>query len=124
MRKFTAIVLLLLFASTNEVGQLLKLPFLVLHYIDHYKEEGQSIAAFFHEHYIHHHSKSNKDEQEDNRLPFKTTTIEQASFTYLLPLMELVNKPAKITGEKRQTLLSSHLPPNHLKDIFHPPQIV
>jgi hypothetical protein len=124
MRKITAIALLILFASTNEVGQILKLPVLVSHYIDHYNEEGQSIYAFFHEHYVHHHGSDNKDQDEDNQLPFKTTTIHQASVSYLLPAAQLIDRPTTLLIEKKFTLPFPFIPKNYLKDIFHPPRIV
>lgn len=124
MRKTIVIAFIILFASTNEVGQVLKLPLLISHYIDHYREEGQGIYAFFHEHYIHHHGSSNNDQDEDNQLPFKTTTVQQASVTYLLPALEMINKPAETTREKKLIITSAFVPTNFLKDIFHPPQIV
>lgn len=124
MRKTIAIALLVLFASTNEVGQILKLPVLVSHYIDHYNEEGQSIYAFFHEHYVHHHGSDNKDQDEDNQLPFKTTTIQQSTVSYLLPALELNSKPAPVISEKKSILPAFFIPGNYLKDIFHPPRIV
>lgn len=124
MRKTIAIALLILFTSTNEVGQILKLPMLVSHYIDHYNEESQSIYAFFHEHYVHHHGSDNKDQDEDNQLPFKTTIAQQTTVSYLLPALDLVSKPTLLVSEKKAILPSSFIPANYLKDIFHPPQIV
>lgn len=123
MRKLTAIALLLLFASTNEVGQVLKLPMLIVHYIDHYEEEGQSVYAFLHEHYVHHHGR-NTDQQEDDQLPFKTTNIQQASFTYLLPALEIINKQPIPASKKKIIRPSTSIYSNYLKDIFHPPKIV
>lgn len=124
MQKLSAIALFLLFASTNEVGQILKLPLLITHYIDHYKEEGQSIYAFIHEHYVHHHGSTNKDQDEDNRLPFKTTTVQRGSVTYLLPALEMINKIAAASSEKKQIFPAAFILSNYLKDIFHPPKIV
>jgi hypothetical protein len=123
MRKITAIALLILFASTNEVGQILKLPMLVSHYIDHHNEEGQSLNAFFHEHYVHHHGSDNKDQDEDNRLPFKTT-IQQASVSYLMPATQIIISPTTFISKIKFTLTSFFIPKNYLKDIFHPPRIV
>jgi hypothetical protein len=123
MRKTIAIALLILFASTNEVGQILKLPLLISHYIDHCNEEGQSIYAFIHEHYVHHHG-ANTDQDEDNQLPFKTTTVQQASVTYLLPALEMMNKPVVPASEKKLILPSAFILANYLKDIFHPPRFV
>lgn len=123
MSKITAIVSLVLFSSTTEVGQLLRLPLLISHYIDHYREEGQGICAFFHEHYVHHHGVNN-DQQEDDRLPFKTTIVQQATVVYLLQNNETIKKPIIIIDEKKPTLPTLFITPDFLKDIFHPPQIV
>lgn len=123
MQRITAIALLILFASTNEVGQILKLPMLVSHYIDHHNEEGQSLYAFFHEHYVHHHGSDNKDQDEDNRLPFKTT-IQQASVSYLMPATQIIISLTTLISKRKSTLPSFFIPKNYLKDIFHPPRIV
>lgn len=123
MPKITAIVLLVLFTSTTEVGQLLRLPLLISHYIDHYREEGQGICAFFHEHYVHHHGVNN-DQQEDDRLPFKTTIVQQTTVVYILQNDEAVRKPVITVDKKKPSLPSLLITPDFLKDIFHPPQIV
>ena len=124
VRKITAIALLVLFASTNEVGQILKLPLLITHYIDHYREEGQSLSAFFHEHYVHHHGNNNYDEDEDNRLPFKTISLHQIASIYLVPIRETINKQVTTTSQEKLILPSIFIPSDFLKDIFHPPQTV
>lgn len=124
MRKLSAIALLILFASTNEVGQLLKFPLLISHYIDHFREENQSVYAFFHEHYVHHHGTTNKDQDEDDQLPFKTISVQQLSAAYVLPASEMTHKPSIPNGEKKLILPSTFILTNYLKDIFHPPQIV
>ena len=123
MRKFTAVILLLVFATTNEVGQILKLPLLISHFIDHYKEEGQTVFAFMHEHYVHHHGENN-DQDEDNRLPFKTSHIQQSSVTYLLPALDCAKTPLISISEKKITLPDNSPSSEYLKDIFHPPRIV
>lgn len=124
MRKLSAIALLILFASTSEVGQLLKLPLLISHYFDHFREEKQTIYAFFHEHYVHHHGNTNNDQDEDNQLPFKTTNFQQTSSSFLLAVYEPINKTEIPVNEKQLILPSIFIPTNYLKDIFHPPQIV
>ena len=123
MPKITAIILLVLFASTTEIGQFLRLPLLISHYIDHYKEESQGICAFFHEHYVHHHG-ANNDQQEDDRLPFKTTFVQQISVVYLLQSDETVKKPVITIDERKPALPAISITPAFARDIFHPPQIV
>lgn len=122
MRKLTAILFLFLSASTTEFGQVLKLPWLVSHFIDHHKE-GQGINAFMHEHYVHHHG-DNDDQEEDDQLPFKTTTIQQTSFTCLLPVIESVNDTAAPVVKAKTLLPAVAISSDYLKDIFHPPRMV
>ena len=124
MRKFSAIVLLFVFACTNEVGQLLKLPLLISHFAEHYREERQSIDDFFHEHYVHHHGSTNKDQEKDDQLPFKTSSIQLQSFSYMLPALEKIDEPSAPMCAERLILPSIFICTNYLKDIFHPPQIV
>lgn len=124
VRRITAIALLVLFSSTNEVGQILKLPLVITHYIDHYREEGQSLSAFFHEHYVHHHGNNNNDEDEDNQLPFKTINLHQISSVYLVPIRETINKQVTTTSHEKLILSFTFIRSDFLKDIFHPPQFV
>lgn len=124
MRKITAIALLVVFASTNEVGQILKLPLVVTHYIDHYREEGQSLSSFFHEHYVHHHGNNNNDEDEDNRLPFKTANLQQISSVYLIAIRETISNQVATNSQEKLILTPTFIPSDFLKDIFHPPQFV
>lgn len=124
MRKSSAIALLFLFACTNEVGQLLKLPLLISHYAVHYREERQSVYDFFHEHYIHHHGSTNRDKEEDDQLPFKTTSIQLLSFSYVLPALEMIEEPPAPVCAEKLICLSTFIHTDYLKDIFHPPQLV
>lgn len=123
MRKLSAIILLFVFISSTEVVQLLKLPYLITHFIDHRLEEDQSLAEYFHEHYIHHH-RSNTDEQEDNQLPFKSTNIQLMSFTYLVPMNHTMLPQVVVATHTGLPSNAAFVPFDQLKDIFHPPRTV
>jgi hypothetical protein len=122
MRRIAAILFFFISVSTTEFVQVLKLPWLISHFIEHFKE-GQDVYAFMHEHYVHHHG-SNSDQDEDNQLPFKTTSIQQTNLTYLLPPIGAITKPAVILHKNKLILPDIVLPSDFLKDIFHPPRIV
>ena len=73
MRKIIAISFLFIYAcATTELGQVLKLPVLVQHFIKH-KQEDKTITffAFLNMHYAHGDVKD-ADYDEDMKLPFKT----------------------------------------------------
>jgi hypothetical protein len=86
LRKTIVISLLLVFLCANtEIGQLLKLPNLVHHFLEHEKEHDAdhdiSFVEFITIHYSdkrHHHG---KDKQDHQSLPFKT--INQNTNTLL-----------------------------------------
>jgi hypothetical protein len=56
--------------SATELHQLVKLPFLVHHYVEHKEKYNQSLAEFLHLHYSTHHE--NENDYKDTRLPFKS----------------------------------------------------
>lgn len=124
MRKFFAIWLLVAFTSTTEFGQLLKLPLLISHGYDHLKSgRSQNLFAFLYEHYIGDHGKDS-DQNQDQQLPFKTVCADHIFYTYLLPLSEISSSPYIIKADNKKISRLIFFSNNHLKDIFHPPQIV
>jgi len=56
--------------SATELHQLVKLPFLVHHYIEHNVKDNQSMHDFLHLHYSNHHK--NDNDYNDKKLPFKS----------------------------------------------------
>jgi hypothetical protein len=89
LKKLIAILSLFIFLCANtELNQLLKLPILVHHLIDHHNQEpDETFMDFVNEHYSDQQSHSeNKDH---NNLPFKTTdcsiTHSTLAFVNLIP---------------------------------------
>lgn len=82
MRKASAIFFLSLFLlSYTELGQLLKLPKIVTHYLEHKKwEPGVGFLAYFHMHYFSD-DKNEGDDAKDHQLPFKEHNDCQAHGT-------------------------------------------
>jgi hypothetical protein len=72
MRKASAIFFLSLFLlSYTELGQLVKLPKIITHYLEHKKWEPEvSFLAFFQMHYFSDDNNAG-DDAKDNQLPFK-----------------------------------------------------
>ena len=72
-----------LFANT-EIGQLLKLPFLIHHYIDH-KDDNESLSFmdFLHKHYQEENSHQSNNNQHE-KLPFKSHNLgfSQSTLSY------------------------------------------
>lgn len=74
MKIFVTIFLLALMVSIQTpVGQLLKLPVLIEHFIKHQKKDGVSLFAFLGDHYSSVHKDANLPEHE--QLPFKNITF-------------------------------------------------
>ena len=80
MKKLTTISFLVIFLCANtEIHQLLKLPSLIHHFLEHKVEEpNASIIAFLRDHYMEGHSQSSKDKKEHEKLPFKTADCTTA----------------------------------------------
>lgn len=84
--KKAAVVFLtaLFFISNTEFHELLKVPVLIAHYLEHKSEQPQlTLAEFFSTHYS---SNSTKDDDytRDSQLPFKTAEHLSSSITVFL----------------------------------------
>ena len=73
-KKIIAILFIFLFVSSaTEFRELYRLPFLVNHYIKHKNaNNGLSFFDFLKKHYIRE-SRNDNDDQEDSKLPFKSS---------------------------------------------------
>lgn len=120
-RRWAAILLLFIFSSAaTELGQFLKLPFLVQHFYQHRQQEGLSLAAFLAEHYNSEHS--DDDLQDDMQLPFKTL-IDGPSLAVTLPAQRPdLKQPVEEAAEQPQPISTSFVPSQLVFQIFHPPR--
>lgn len=114
------LLVLFLFANT-EAHELLKLPFLVEHFVSHNNSESQSVVDFLNEHYGN--SSESKD-GEHSKLPFKT----HHSVSGLL-VAELHQVPSIITDPIVPASYSPegfkivhHTLHNYLDTIWQPPK--
>ncbi|MES2138757.1 MAG: hypothetical protein V4511_03560 [Bacteroidota bacterium] len=104
MKKLIAISFVFVFLYANtELHQLLKLPVLVHHYLEHHEEDNSaSFAGFLYSHYNSEKSHSDNDHHDHHNLPFKTdcanvhsslayTGHHQYSFQHTPPVSVKVN---------------------------------
>lgn len=71
-KTFTIVIIIIYLFSYTEARELLKLPFLIEHFLEHKtKDNSMSLAGFMHNHYLHLHDHDG-DSEKDNNLPFKS----------------------------------------------------
>lgn len=126
MRKLTAIVFLFSFLlATTELYQLLKLPQLVAHYIEHRKEDRSlSMLAFLSLHYAQGDVRD-ADYEQDMKLPFKTcdSTPHAASFVCLPePPGHFNPTPVLLIDRQKPVDLNLYLPSSYKASIWQPPR--
>jgi hypothetical protein len=79
LKKLIAISLLSIFLCANtEIGQLLRLPALIHHYLEHHDDTSDddhdiSFIDFFKKHYNENNNHSGNAKHDHQNLPFKTT---------------------------------------------------
>ncbi|GAB2813281.1 hypothetical protein [Ferruginibacter profundus] len=111
--------------SATAVGELLKLPLLVMHYYDH-REENKAIqlTQFLFMHYSREDG-TDKDAKEDSRLPFKSSAVVTAagSFVSIIPDLNftLLTRPVSTTNSFG-TYVNLLLPCRYADAIWQPPR--
>lgn len=126
MKKLIAILFLTVYVfSATEFNQLLKLPLLVEHYVEH-KEENKLITflEFLHMHYSTAHAKD-ADYNKDMKLPFKSpsNTIAFNALNCLQANFETeLNYPVR-NAKAFYFIYSEHIPNSALLNaIWQPPK--
>lgn len=125
VRKVLSLIFLFIFLSAyTAFGEVLKLPLLIHHYIEHVQEDNDlSIVDFLVKHYsgkIQHHHKENNHEHE--KLPFKSS---DSHFTHIV---STIPQPAPsqtitITTKLKKTIHSQQDYSNAcLNNIWQPPR--
>lgn len=124
MKKLISILLLSLYlVSTTEIYQLLKMPFLIEHYIEHKELNSEmSLAAFLKIHYDHPVKDSDYDK--DQRLPFVShVSLLSVAFTLITPLDFHFNEKIYNPTEVKKTFYKSVLYNKEiLNSIWEPPK--
>jgi len=113
-----------LFAST-ELHELLRLPFAVLHFVEHAKETGHyDLLRFLSEHYTEE-AETHGHAQEHQKLPFKSCHAPACSAVFCKPTIPeaLVSAFVPIELPKQQDYCySSRYFSNECSDIWQPPK--
>ncbi|MBP1651479.1 MAG: hypothetical protein H6Q26_1636 [Bacteroidetes bacterium] len=109
---------------TLSFDQLMKLPVLVMHYIEHRAQDGNlSVVEFLSMHYLGE-DVNDGDQERDNQLPFKkvsTTTVHQV----FIPFAKITNlKVQAVTNItiKYPELDDDRLPNPATSALFRPPR--
>lgn len=112
--------------SSTELSQLLRIPLLIEHFIEHNQEGNKlSISQFFHMHYFEKQH-MDADYDKDMRLPFKTidgNTIQVMAFIpFGNPLLKV--KPLYTKQVKFDAYKSLFIKDTFLSSIWQPPKSV
>jgi hypothetical protein len=124
-RRFAFILLALYLCTATEAYQLLKLPLLAVHFIQHCKEDPtMTLLAFLEMHYAEE-VVYDDDWQEDMQLPFKTCSHGEISLSASLRSEPIVLQfPAvfPLVAFLRPNIPDMHGIAHHAK-IFQPPRL-
>lgn len=121
MRTGAAIFLLLLLVSVHTpIGQFLKLPMLVEHFIKHQNNTGTSFMGFLEEHYSADHDDA--DLMEDEQLPFKSITFFSIAYA-VVPSTLTTSLIAPLPENKKVIFPDTYALQQHVASIFHPPRV-
>jgi len=109
--------------GATELHQLIKLPYLVAHF--HHHREGDkslSLVVFLKIHYLGNHPADN-DDQEDDRLPFKSdgNIVHLDVFTPVVK--EIIEKREFPVSGKASTVHPEGMLTNRSFSIFRPPRL-
>lgn len=127
LKKLFAISFLFIYLfSTTELHQLLKMPLLVEHFVEH-KEENKDLNLwqFLKIHYAFGHVKD-ADYDKDMKLPFKShdNCVSSVSNIYISLLEKVsIQKPLQLLEKKNFETKDGFLLSSFLSNIWQPPRI-
>jgi hypothetical protein len=114
----------LILNGATELHQLLKLPFLIQHYVHHRDEDSRlSFIAFLQIHYTEKHHPNDNDDRQDNELPFKSI----GNITHIdIPVIEKrMTADINFSLWEKPTIYYQEGVPSHKSfSVFHPPRIM
>lgn len=109
--------------STTELHQLVKLPLLVEHFIQHKKQnEGLSLWGFLCMHYANEDDST--DDNEDRKLPFKSHSECSSLLVNVTPLPHLTEFIKPVFTQKKEFLTynENFLTSSHISSVWQPPK--
>lgn len=126
MKAYISKILIIVYLfSATEASQLLKLPLLFSHFVEHQqKEPSMSFGEFLHHHYAIDHG-DDGDAATDNKLPFKSHD-QCWSFVFPISIFHTIyfSQIKTIVIEKKNILFSStaNIISAYLSTIWQPPR--
>lgn len=121
MKNAAALFLIVLMVSIQTpLGQFLKLPLLVEHFIQHQGQDSVSFIDFLEDHYLTDHHDA--DLPQDEQLPFKNITCSTIGYAIITPVIQ-TNEFTPSPARKKIILPDTYTPQQHLGSIFHPPRM-
>jgi hypothetical protein len=124
VKRFSAILLLsVTLLSQTELHQLLKLPVLVQHFIEHRAENKDiSVTGFIILHYFSGNTKD-KDYERDMQLPFKTTDCTASvAFAIIPPQPVSILQPVVVINTWYPAINNNCNHYSRTSDIWQPPK--
>jgi len=125
-RKIAAIILSAIYIfSSSTASEFFKLPKLINHYYDHRDENSSVTLSMFLVQHYYYEDGTDKDVEEDNKLPFKSAENANAPSLVSLtppPLVACASNPNKEISRDFGVYKKLFLPSRYLKNIWQPPR--
>lgn len=125
-RKIAVLILSVIYVlSSATATEFFKLPVLIKHYLDHRKENPTITAGTFLAQHYYYEKGTDKDAEEDNRLPFKSAeNTSPVTLVSLTPpaFTELQYNPNKNIKRIFGIYKKQYHPSQYLNNIWQPPR--
>ena len=117
--------------ANTEIGQLLKLPALIHHYLEHKADKNDddhdiSFIDFLKMHYNENNTRSDNANHDHQNLPFKTCDCQ--FLTTLIALVQqnvfAINTPSLISSKNVASYTEQHYTSQSFGSIWQPPKLV
>lgn len=124
VRALTILLLFIFLNAGTAFGELLRLPVLVHHYMEHRHLDHQSLVDFLNEHYANKINHPDDSHHDHKKLPFKTACHAAQLLTLAAPLSSLsVSKILSVTAKPVKAGYSQeHYSNAYLNSIWQPPR--
>lgn len=123
MKKYFTIFLLAIFLFANtSIGQLVKVPNLIEHYITHKKDTNSSSITFI-DYLVLHYSKNAENNLEHQDLPFKTFDTSSSSLFVFSHFNYQISPVKTLVSNSKLFLYNESFQSNIIAAIWLPPKI-
>ena len=118
------------FCANTEIGQLLKLPTLIHHYLEHHEDKnddeyGISFIAFLKNHYNENENHSDNSKHDHQNLPFKTMDCHSLSTVIALVQQTVftLHTTSIISAKNVASYTEQHYTSKSFGSIWQPPKL-